>query len=101
KEYYEKLMLNNPSNWLGPIWLVANYCVFRGLMNYGYRKEAELLCERTLTLLGEDLMETGSLHEYYDPFTGNPIMNGGFINWNILALNMVDELAGKQPMRVN
>ncbi|MGN1021401.1 MAG: MGH1-like glycoside hydrolase domain-containing protein, partial [Aristaeellaceae bacterium] len=32
---------NNPSNWLGPIWLVANYAVFKGLMNYGYRAEAE------------------------------------------------------------
>jgi hypothetical protein len=25
-------------------------------------------------------------------------MNGGFINWNILALNMADELNGKESM---
>ena len=25
-------------------------------------------------------------------------MNGGFINWNILALNMAEELRGKKPM---
>ncbi len=25
-------------------------------------------------------------------------MNGGFINWNILALNMAEELEGKNPM---
>ncbi len=100
EKMFDLSVTNNPSNWLGPIWLVANYCVFRGLMNYGYREEAKLLCERTLTLLGEDLKETGSLHEYYDPFTGKPIMNGGFINWNILALNMVDELNGKAPMRI-
>lgn len=89
---------NNPSNWLGPIWLVANYTVFRGLMNYGYHKEAQIICERTLKLLGEDLERTGSLHEYYNPFTGEPVMNGGFINWNILAINMADELKGKEPM---
>ncbi len=83
---------NNPSNWLGPIWIVANYVVFRGLLNYGYREEAEEICYNTLKLLGKDLEKTGCLHEYYDPFTGEPVMNGGFINWNILVLNMVQEL---------
>lgn len=98
EKMFDLSVTNNPSNWLGPIWLVANYVVYRGLMNYGYRKEAELMCERTWNLLGRDLEKTGSLHEYYDPFTGEPIMNGGFINWNVLALNMADELAGKEPM---
>lgn len=83
---------NNPSNWLGPIWIVANYLVFRGLLDYGYREEAEQMCKNTLTLLGQDIERTGVLHEYYDPFDGSPVMNGGFINWNILVLNMVEEL---------
>jgi putative isomerase len=89
---------NNPSNWLGPIWIVTNYVVFRGLMNYGYREEAESLAAKTLALLGGDLERTGTIHEYYDPHTGMAVMNGGFINWNILALNMVDELRGAPPM---
>ncbi len=84
---------NNPSNWLGPIWLVANYCVFKGMLNYGYLEEAEDMCKKSVNLLCEDIWETGCMHEYYDPFTGKPVMNGGFINWNILAINMVDELA--------
>lgn len=88
----------NPSNWLGPIWTVASYCVFRGLMNYGYRGEAESLYGKTLDLLSRDLERTGTLHEYYDPFTGDPVMNAGFVNWNILVLNMADELRGKAPM---
>jgi Glycogen debranching enzyme len=87
---------NNPSNWLGPIWLVANYVVFHGLLNYGYREEAEEMCLNTLQLLGGDLEKTGSLHEYYDPFTGEPIMNGGFLNWNILVLTMVKELGWEE-----
>lgn len=91
---------NNPSNWLGPVWIVANYAVFRGLMNYGYRREAEAVCSGTLRLLGEDLEKTGVLHEYYNPFNGQPVMNGGFINWNVLALNMADELHGKRPMQM-
>ncbi len=88
----------NPSNWLGPIWTVASYCVFRGLMNYGYRDEAEQLFRKTLDLLSGDLEKTGTLHEYYNPFTGDPVMNAGFINWNILVLNMADELRGKASM---
>lgn len=91
---------NNPSNWLGPVWIVANYALFRGLMNYGYEKEAETICAGTLRLLGEDLERTGALHEYYNPVNGQPVMNGGFINWNILALNMADELRGKAPMQM-
>ncbi|WP_251387467.1 MGH1-like glycoside hydrolase domain-containing protein [Mediterraneibacter agrestimuris] len=98
EKMFDLSVTNNPSNWLGPVWLVANYVIFRGLMNYGYKKEAEIMCERTLTLLGEDLEKTGSLHEYYNPFNGEPIMNAGFINWNVLALNMVDELHGKKPV---
>ena len=90
---FDLSVTNNPSNWLGPIWLVANYLVFKGMLNYGYREEAEEICRNSLKLLGEDLKKSGSMHEYYNPFTGEPIMNGGFINWNILALNMVRELS--------
>lgn len=89
----------NPSNWLGPIWIITQYAVFRGLMNYGYREEAQIICEKTLKLLGNDLRETGDLHEYYNPETCAPIMNPGFVNWNVLALNMADELAGKPSVQ--
>lgn len=89
---------NNPSNWLGPIWIVSNYVVFRGLMSYGFREQAEELCRKTVTLLGQDLERTGTLHEYYVPATGEPVMNGGFLNWNLLVLNMIDELRGRPPM---
>jgi glycogen debranching enzyme len=92
EKMFDLSVTNNPSNWLGPIWLVANYAVFKGLLDYGYIKEAEEICNRSLLLLGKDLEKTGSIHEYYNPFDGEPIMNGGFINWNILVLNMVKEL---------
>lgn len=83
---------NNPSNWLGPIWLVANYVVFHGLLQYGYVQEAKTLCQNSLKLLGEDLKKNHCMHEYYDPYTGEPVMNGGFINWNLLAVTMASEL---------
>ena len=96
EKMFDLSVTNNPSNWLGPVWLVANYVVFKGLLNYGYTAEAEEICKRSLVLLGTDLEKTGSLHEYYNPFNGEPIMNGGFINWNILVLNMIDELREKE-----
>lgn len=64
-------------------------------MNYGYREEAKIICDRTLKLLGCDLRKSGELHEYYNPETGEPVINPGFVNWNVLALNMADELEGK------
>jgi putative isomerase len=85
----------NPSNWLGPIWTIANYIVFRGLLNYGLTEQARVLREKTVRLLGDDLQKTGTLHEFYNPFTGEPIMNPDFFNWNMLAVVMADEEYGK------
>lgn len=98
EKMYDLSATNNPSNWLGPIWIITNYVVFRGLMNYGYYDDARELYEKTLQLLGRDLENTGTLHEYYVPETGEAVMNGGFINWNMLVLNMHDELHGKKSM---
>ena len=42
EKMFDLSVTNNPSNWLGPIWLVANYVVFRGLLNYGYRMDCLL-----------------------------------------------------------
>ena len=62
------------------------------MLNYGFIEEAREMKERSVRLLERDLAESGCLHEYYDPDTGKPVMNGGFINWNVLVLNMIREL---------
>lgn len=91
EKMYDLSATNNPSNWLGPIWLIANYIVCVGLERYGYHQEAQNIAARSLHLLGQDLLQHGCLHEYYSPETGEPVMNGGFINWNVLALSMAKE----------
>ena len=98
EKMYDLTPTNNPSNWLGGIWIIVQYLVFQGLCRYGYRREAEELTRRVCRLLGDDLRATGTLHEYYVPETGEPVMSPGFMNWNLLALNMVDELEGKPPV---
>jgi len=92
EKMYNLEATNNPSNWLGPIWLVVNYVVFKGLLNYGYNKEAQEIYQKTLNLLSNDLLTSGDLHEYYNPETGAPIMSPGFLNWNMLVFNMAQEI---------
>lgn len=79
----------NPSNWLGPIWIVANYMIYEGLKNYGYHDDAAALARKTRTLLENDLAATGTLHECYHPDTGAPNFNAGFLSWNVLAAAMI------------
>ena len=95
EKMYNLEATNNPSNWLGPIWLVVNYVTFRGLLNYGYVQEARTLYDQTFRLLNEDLRQSGELHEYYVPETGEPVMSAGFLNWNMLVVNMAQELDEK------
>ncbi len=86
---------NNPSCWLGPVWGISNYLSFRALVKGGFRREAEMLAEKTVLLLGKDLEENGTLHEYYNPDTGEGLYNPDFQNWNLLANNMIAWLEGR------
>ncbi|AZS38258.1 Glucosidase YgjK [Microbacterium lemovicicum] len=86
---YDLRATHNPSNWLGPVWGISNYLVFRGLTSYGFEDDARELADKTIRLFGRDLEKTGSLHEYYHPDNGEPIVTHGFQNWNFLVLNMI------------
>lgn len=97
EKMYDLRASGNPSSWQGPIWINANYLVFRGLVNYGYSDEAKELAEKTILLLGRDYERFGALHEYYLPENGEPVLNKGFQNWNLLVLNMAAWLDG-QPV---
>jgi len=79
----------NPSNWLGPIWIITQYMVWQGLVNYGLKKQADDLADRTIRLLGNDMVKNGALHEYYSPETGKGLIGKGFWNWNNLVLFML------------
>ena len=98
EKMYNMNATHNPSNWQGPIWGISNYLVFRGLVNYGFNDEARELADKTVTLFGMDYEKEGALHEYYNPDTGEPIINKGFQNWNYLVLNMIAWLEGREPV---
>lgn len=85
----------NPSNWRGPVWGISNYMVFKSLEKYGFKNEAKDLANKTVELFGKDFEVNGALHEYYEPETGEPILNKGFQNWNYLVINMIAWLEGR------
>lgn len=89
EKMYNLKASGNPSSWLGPIWGISNYLTWKGLVKYGYTKEAEELAAKTVILFGRDFKRFGALHEYYQPENGEPILNLGFQNWNYLVLNML------------
>lgn len=94
EKMYDVRASGNPSSWLGPVWICANYFVFRALVNYGYDEDARELAEKTVLLLGRDYERFGALHEYYLP-SGEPVLNKGFQNWNLLVMNMAAWLDGR------
>ncbi len=83
---------SNPSNWQGPIWIVSEYMMFKGLLNYGFYNEAAQVTDDILNTLCRDIEKNGLLHEYYNPYTGVSSITPGFKNWNALAALMVPEL---------
>jgi putative isomerase len=95
EKMYDVRATSNPSNWLGPIWVSANYLTFRGLVKYGYNDQARELAEKTIKLIGTDFEKYGVTHEYYLPENGEPVMNAGFQDWNYLVLNMIAWYQGK------
>jgi putative isomerase len=86
---YSLAFSSNPSNWLGPVWIIVNYFAWKGLQRYGFRKEAGALADKTIALLASDLKLNGSLSEYYHPDTGTALSHQGFMDWNLLVLEMI------------
>ena len=84
--------------WRGPIWVLSNYLVMHGLMNYGYHEQAVALAERTQKLLVSDLGTTGGMNGCYNPDTGTPEAGGHFVSWDLLGEHIVQEAkTGRDP----
>jgi putative isomerase len=77
--------------WRGPVWVLSNYLLMHGLMNYGYRKQAKKLAKATVRLLTRDLEKTGGMNECYNPETGAPAGAGHFLSWDLLSEHMLEE----------
>lgn len=92
EKMFRNMKSGNPSCWLGPIWISANYLTYLGLKNYGYDDLAKEIAIKTINLLGDDIAKCGEFHEYYDSETGEGLLNQGFQSWNFLVFNLIKEL---------
>ena len=81
--------------WRGPVWVISNYLVMHGLLNYGFDEQAQTLAHATVALLVRDLKATGGMNENYNPDTGVPAAAGKFVSWNLLAKHMEEEAQAK------
>jgi hypothetical protein len=75
--------------WRGNVWMPVNWLIFRGLINYGYLREAEMLAIRSL-----DLVSKSGFCEFFCPITGERGMNSGKScpqnqSWSTLVFDML------------
>ena len=97
----EKLYDAGKGYWRGPVWVLSNYLMMHGLLNFGRAAEASELADKTQRLLVADFQRTGGMNENYNPETGMPDASGHFVSWNLLAEHMKDEaISGKDPTAI-
>ena len=86
----------NPTDgyWQGPIWVISNYLVMHGLLNYGYQTQAQDLAHATVDMLVADIKTTEGMNECYNPETGEPTASGNFVSWDLLSEHMQEEAEG-------
>lgn len=82
---------SNPSNSLGPVWMIYNYLAFESLKKAGRDDLAKDLCDKMTNNFYNDIVKNGKVDECYNPDTGEPIMNQSFISWNALIVKMIKE----------
>ena len=95
--------LYNPESgyWRGPVWVISNYLLMHGLMNYGYYQQARELAEKTVALVVQDLTTSGGMNENYNPQTGAPTGAGHFVSWDLLTEHMLEEaVKGTDPTAI-
>lgn len=68
--------------WRGPIWFAPHWFIYKGLVDYGFKEEAEWLRDVTYKLV-----EKNGFREYFDPETGKAYGAKNF-TWGALVLDM-------------
>jgi hypothetical protein len=80
------------SNWQGPMWILVNALVCRGLVSYRRATAAPEIAGRVLKAMQLDMEKNKTLHENYDAETAVPLWAPDFMSWNSLAIELLDYL---------
>ncbi|MCL4523589.1 MAG: hypothetical protein M1453_06875 [Acidobacteria bacterium] len=76
--------------WNGAVWLLWDYMVFRGLLNYGYRKEAEALVQRVMDGVIFQLKDNHRFWESFSPDNTQLASPKNYLWDTIIARMMID-----------
>lgn len=68
--------------WRGPIWFAPHWFLYKGLMDYGFVKEASWIRD-----VSRELIDTHGFREYFNPENGKPYGAHNF-TWGTLVLDM-------------
>ncbi len=85
-EYFSPL-----TYWRGPVWINMNWLFWLGLLEYGYKKEAEVIREGIF-----ELVQRHGVREYYDPFTGKGLGGKDFSWTAALVIDMIQNPRNKE-----
>ena len=84
------------------MWVNANALAAYGLNRYGYRTLALEIAHRVTAALADDLRAAGTWHEAYSTEDGKPLAAKGFLSWDTLSAELVDNLlAGRDPLSLD
>ena len=68
--------------WRGPTWMNTNWFLSHGLRRHGYSDLADEIVTKSL-----ELIESGGIREYYNPYNGEPYGARDF-GWSTIVLDM-------------
>jgi glycogen debranching enzyme len=73
--------------WRGPVWINVNWMFWLGLLQYGYKREAEIIRQGIF-----DLVHKHGIREYYDPFDGRGLGGKNFSWTAALVIDMIKKI---------
>ena len=62
------------------------------LRRYGFQTQAEQVCERTLTMLDQNIEKYGFVTENFHPETGENLVADRFVSWTSIALRFEKDI---------
>lgn len=83
--YSPEIARGNPSNWLGGLWVIANFIAVETLRKFKFDTLADEVIAGQMKILTDDLEANGYFHEYYSPESGLPVCGDNFVSWTSLA----------------
>lgn len=74
------------------MWILPNGLAVRALARHGLKREAQQVAHRAINTAINSIIDHAGLFENYNAETGAPLWAPNFMSWNILILEMLDQV---------